>query len=169
MFTWIGKWIDRIFALSFAVVFLQIPQLMHDYTQILSGHVSELVFQVGLIHEMAAKSGKSTNDLVAKFLKNSDPDIVLQGQFIKDLLTRYDQFSSALIALQSASVWSKPFVFLQYVYWSLLKETFETFRFALPLNLEGIIYAILGLFVGYGLFQLLKRLVLVFRRKHPAH
>ena len=153
------KIIDRIFAFLGAVIFMQVPQFIQDYVHVLYGHLAELTWQLDQMRTMAAKSGKTIAELSAKFLKNADSDIVFQGELIDKLIKREDAFASALQALTEAGPFTKSFLFLRHSNSEIVKETWKHFKLGLPLTLEAIFWGLIGLFLGYLLFTLLKKLL----------
>lgn len=161
--------VDRCFAAASAIVFLQAPQFIRDYTQVLHGHLAEVSWQVNQIQKLASKSHSSINDLIQKYLSHSDPDISFQGNFVEMLIQREQEYNHAFQALSHANPLQKPFVFLKSFQWDLFKETLNLFTPGLPLSLEGLIWAFLGLIAGYLLFRTLCFLArAAIPRKKPA-
>lgn len=159
MFRWFDKLLDRVCAVAGALVFLQFPGFALQYAQQLAGHVAELSFQIDLIYKSAAMSDKPLPALVEKFLASGDVDVVYQGVFIQALLGRYAEFSDALAALQAASPLMRPLYFLSHFDWSIVQETWRGFTFGIPLTVEGGLYALFGLIVGFGAYALFRRLL----------
>lgn len=163
----IAKMIDRIFAVCGAIVFMQMPQFMQNYTENLAGHLAEVRWQLEQLRTMVHKSGRSLNELVAKFLVSPDSDIVFQGELIQGMVDREASFSSALTSISQASPYSKPLVFFKTIDWDIVNETSRHFSFGLPLSMESLTWGLLGLFAGYLLFRTLKRFFLLFIPRAP--
>ena len=157
--------VDRTFAVGGAILFMQAPQFVHNYTESLAGHLAEVSWQLEQLRQMVQKSGRTLGELVTKFLGSSDSDIVFQGELIRNMVDRETAFSTALNALSDASPLSRPFVFFNHIHWELVKETSTHFRPGLPLSLESLIWGLIGLFFGYLLFRTLVRFVNLFKRK----
>jgi hypothetical protein len=94
------------------------------------------------------------HDLAAKFLSNSDKDIIFQGEQIRNLVAREQNLEYSLQALANSSVYMKPIVFMKNVYPSFIKETWDQFTWGLPLSLEGGVYACIGMLAGFLFFKL---------------
>ncbi len=152
MFKWIVRWIDRIFAVVGALVFAQAPLFIQQYTQQLSGHISELSWQVNKIALAAQNSGKTVEQFIGKFVSNGDADIAQQGTMMQTIISRYELFQNGLSSLNEASLVTKPLVFIHYLDFDIAKSTFHIFKPGIPMTLEGLIYAFIGLVLGYGFF-----------------
>lgn len=154
MFKCVGGLLDRICAVLGAVLFLQIPLFIQDYQIELKGHVSELEWQVSLIQEAAKFSGKSLEQYIHKFLVSGDVDFVHQGEILSNMVVRLNTLSSSLKAISEAPIWERPFVFCSYLNYEIAKSTFHSFQMGMPLTLEAIVYGLLGMLIGFGLYQL---------------
>lgn len=158
MWNWIVTMLDRIFAVAGAILFSQAPTFIQQYGQQLAGHVQELKLQLDLMSQIASKSGKSLDQYIHKFLQYSDSDISSQGQLMRDMTVRYQTLSEASVALNNASVFAKPLVFLSHFYSDIASSTFAFFTPGFIFNLEGITYAFGGILFGYAVFFLIKKL-----------
>jgi hypothetical protein len=116
------------------------------------------------MHQAASQSGKSLTDYIQKFLSSNDGDFVQQGHIMQETFFRWESFSQALAALQSSSVLLKPVVFLTHLNMEVFKSTLAEFTFGLPLNVEGTIYALLGMAVGFLVFFTCRKLSVGFCR-----
>ncbi len=159
MFNWIGRWIDRLFAVVGAIVFSQAPLFIQQYTQQLSGHLEELKWQVEAMTLAAEQSGRSLSAFLQKFTASTDVDIARQGAIMESVVNRYQEFQLGFQALLSAAPWSKPFVFLSHFNLSIGKSTLHMYQPGFPFTAEGLIYALIGLVIGWGLFSGLVKLV----------
>lgn len=163
---WIVAMLDRIFAVAGALLLSQLPTFMQQYGQQLAGHVNELKLQLDRMTKRASHSGKSLDQYIQKFVQNSDGDIQHQGQLMQDMVVRYQDLSEASLALNNASVFSKPFVFVKYLYSDIVASTFQLFTPGFAFSVEGLVYALLGILFGVGLFAALRKLcrALCFRK-----
>ena len=164
------KLLDRICCLTAALLFAQFPQFFLQYLHQLHGHVAELSYQVQQFELSAKLSGKTLSQLIFKFLQNSDPDIVRQGDLMRSIVERLVTMQNAQIALQEASLWSKPFHFVRHVQGSIAQDTWQKFQFGFSFSTESLVYACIGLIVGYSLFQMIKStlLLLIPKKKTQA-
>lgn len=152
--SWISKMIDRVFAVAGAVLFAQFPQFYLQYFHEFKGHVAELKYQVSLIEHAALLSHKTLQEWVEKFTHSPDPDFSLQGQMLGGIINRLADFQHAETAMQTASIFAKPFLFLRYADKAILYDTAATFQFGISFTLETLVYSFLGLFSGYLIFYL---------------
>lgn len=147
------KWIERFIALVGAFFFAQFPQFYLQYLHRVEGHLGELIYHVSVLEKSALLSKKSLPELIDKFLKNSDLDIVRQGELMQGILNRYTLFVEAETHLAEASLFFKPFQFFRYLDAQLAKETFHHFQPGISLTFEGFFYALLGFTLASLLFQ----------------
>lgn len=148
---------DRLFAVVGAFLFVQVPQFYQQYTLVLSGHLSELSFQIAQIERSAKTTDKTLNQLIQKFLSSQDPDFHNQGLFLQTLFERWTLFTQAISAFQESTLISRPFTFIRYFDWQICKETLHQFTVGFSLTLESLIYAIVGIFFGYLLFLMIAK------------
>ena len=156
MIRFISGMIDRCIGVAGALLLSQAPMYLHQYIHNLSGHVSELKFQIATLRDASKGSGKTLAEYIGKFSGSPDPDFSAQGRWMADLLDRYSDMSTSLITLQDASVWSRPILFLRHCYLDVAEQTLAKFTPGLPFSLEGLAYAALGMFLFSALFWLFK-------------
>ena len=165
MFKWIGGLVDRVFALVGAVIISQAPLFMDQYQQQLTGHIAELRIQVSVIQQAAKQSGKTVEQFVQKFLLSGDVDFVRQGEIIQEMIERLQSLSSAQQSVNTSTVFMKPFVFVRHMNWDVANSTAHKFIPGLAFSLEGLIYAFIGLILGYLFFRVIKHFVCSFFTK----
>lgn len=164
---WIIKMIDRLFAVLGAFAFAQFPQFYSQYLHELAGHVEELAYQVNLLKQ--SFPGKPIQELITKFLQFSDTDVVKQGEFMKLMLERLEALKSSQMRLLDASVFTKPLLFIREADGGIALETYRRFQFGFTFSWEGLIWALVGLVVGYSFFRAICLIILgigtLFKRK----
>jgi hypothetical protein len=79
---------------------------------------------------------------------------------------RLASLTAARDALQNASGFVRPYDFASHLQPEIALGTLAAFRPALPLTVEGFLYAIVGLFLGVALVNLVHRPAR--RLRHPA-
>lgn len=158
MFSWIIGLIDRFFAFVGALLFSQAPLFIQQYKQQLAGHVAELDRQVKSLTQTAELSGKTVEQYTQKFLQSSDIDFARQGEFIQDIVTRFKDYSYAWMSLNESTVWNRPFTFIKNLDMDIARKTYNQFEFGILFSLEGLIYALAGLVLGYLVFFTIKSL-----------
>jgi hypothetical protein len=105
------------------------------------------------MQQAAQKSGKTLPEYIYKFQSHGDNDIVLQGDIMKSMMTRYVDLSNAYASLLEATPFSKPIVFLKSFQWNIAQSTFQDFTIGFSVTYEGILYAFIGMLVGYLSFS----------------
>jgi len=165
MWKWIINALDRVFAVIGALVFSQAPMFMQQYQQQLAGHVAELQIQIDKMKAVAMNSGKNLESYIEKFTSNSDLDFMRQGELMQKMTDRYRDFSETLLSLNQSSAFTRPFVFISNMYSDIATSTFKTFNFGLEFSLEGLIYALVGIFLGFSIFAGIKRFFRLFSRR----
>lgn len=155
MLKWIEGLLDRLFAVAGALIFSQIPLFIQQYTQRLAGHVAELKLQVAQLMHAASFSGKTLEQLIAKFLASGDPDFVRQGEMMQQTVWRYDHLNTALQHLETSTSLSRSFVFLHQFDWKIAQGTLDSYAFGIVLNWEGGIYIVIGILSGILLYRFL--------------
>lgn len=146
---------DRIFVLVGAFFGSQIPSFMLQYCNRLSGHINELQFQINSWNQMATSSGKALNTYIQKFISNSDPDFSQHGEYMLSMIRRLHDLNLSLRQLQESSVWSRPIVFLTHLNEDIFQATLKGYVPQMTLTLESAFYIILGVIVGFGIYQTL--------------
>lgn len=158
MLKWLGGLLDRSFAVAGAVVFAQAPLFMQQYTQQMIGRAAELNLQVDSLRKSAGLSGKTIEQLSQKFMANSDPDIMRQGEMMMATVGRWHNITDGLAAMQDSSIWGRPAAFLYHLNSEAFISTLHEFRMGLPLNMEGGVYALLGVVTGYLVFAIFRNI-----------
>ena len=159
MIRWIGGLIDRAVAVVCAIVFAQAPLFMEQYTHQLIGRESELRLQVETMHQSAAITGKTLEQLIQKFLGSSDADFASQGLLMQSIVDRWQHLSDALYAMQHSPAWEKPFTFLYQLNGDVFKSTLTHFSVGIPLTTEGGLYALAGIAVGYLICASIRKVI----------
>lgn len=156
MFKFVGGILDRACAVAGALVVSQVPLFIQQYKQQLSGHVAELQLQVEMVRQAAMASGKTIDQFIKKFVASGDVDFSRQGEIMQQMVQRWHDLADGFNALSQASIVAKPIVFFQHFNVSIAKETVSTFSPGIPLTLEGGVYALIGIGVGYLTFSTIK-------------
>lgn len=139
--------LDRALCVIGTIIFSQIPEFMQQYLQRLGGHLDEARRQLQQFHQTAAQSGLTLDRLIEQTTANADPAVAKLGGVMTEAMTRVDTLEAAQTAIQHASLWSRPFVFLQHIDSSIAHATWAIFKPAVPTTLEGLVYALCGMLV----------------------
>lgn len=162
MLKWINGLVDRIFAVAGALTLSQAPLFMQQYSQTLSGHVAELNIQIAVIRNAAAQSGKTLEQYIQKFTSSPDSDFSKQGQILQGMLERFTSLSDAYSALSNTTVFTKPFIFVRYLNFDMIQSTLKHFQPGIAFTVEGLVYAMIGLGIGYMAYWCLSTLIVAF-------
>lgn len=146
--------LDRVFAVGGALLLAQTPMFMQQYSMQLIGRVAELKLQVDGMIKAATFSSRSLQEYIQRFIDSGDPDFSRQGELMMGMVDRYEQLFHASQSLTTASVVSKPFVFVRDMNWEMMQTTLSDFQPGIPFTLEGLVYGLIGIGVGYSLFGL---------------
>ncbi len=147
--------LDRLFSVAGAILFSQIPRFMQQYIEFLSGALYEVRRQVDSIHIRASELGLSLESFISHHLNSSDGAFVASGKIMQEALERHRLYKEALEALRDSSLWSRPFLFLRYADWSLVRAM--EFQPGLLFTVETLVYALLGMLAGYIFYVVLVR------------
>ena len=169
--------VDRVAALLGALGFSQFPAFINNYLQRLGGHVDEAMRNVETWQAVADKTTNGNlTQLVNSYHSSDVPAVIEAGNKAQSDILRLDSLQSALASITDASPWERPFVFFRHVDADIADQTFHAYVPNIPTNVEGLIYAGIGLLLGmalYGTFKLTVKksggmVVRTIRRKRPA-
>jgi DUF2937 family protein len=146
--------LDRVLCVLGAVIFSQAPEFMQQYLQRLGGHLDEARRQLHQFQAVAAQSGLTLERLISQTTTNSDSAVAKLGGVMSQAVVRVDTLESAQSAIQNASLWSRPFVFLRHVDSSLAHATWAIFKPAVPTTAEGLVYAGFGMLTCIVIYHL---------------
>ncbi|MBI3884116.1 MAG: DUF2937 family protein [Opitutae bacterium] len=144
---------DRALCVVGAVLFSQAPEFMQQYLQRLGGHLDEARRQLAQFQHAAAQTGLTLDRLIAQTAANADPAVAKLGGVMTEAVARTEHLQAAHDALLSASLWTRPFVFLRYLEADIARATWRIFQPAVPTTFEGLAYALLGMLVLLALYH----------------
>lgn len=146
--------LDRALCVIGTVIFSQVPEFMQQYLQRLGGHLDEARRQLQQFHQVAAQSGLTLDRLIQQTTQNADTAVAKLGGVMTDAITRVESLEAAQSAMQQASLWSRPFVFLRHSDPDIANATWAIFKPAVPTTVEGLVYALCGMLVLLSLYHL---------------
>jgi hypothetical protein len=152
---------DRLFIIIGAFLGSQIPEFMNQYTQRLSGHAAELNQLIAKLTQMASLSNKTLDQYINKFLLSSDPDFANQGEFMKGVVSRWQDLNITLYSLSESTIWTKPYYFFKYLNYPIADSTFQTFKPGISLTVEGLCYIGVGIIIAFIIYQMMMKLFYV--------
>lgn len=158
--------IDRLMAVVGALLGSQAPGFLHHYLQRLEGHLDEAVRNLETWKEIADKASiGSVQGLANVYRQSSSTEVVEAGAKCLADIARVDELRLAYESLANASVWERPFAFIKNVDSAIMESTFADFVPNVPLDIESLAYAVLGLVFVVCLYAGSKRLVITGARK----
>lgn len=144
------KTLERIVISLCAILCMQLPFFITQYTHQVRGHLDELKWQVEQMERSASLSGKNLDQYISKFMKNSDHDFANQGIMMRAVLHRFEKLSHAWMQLKNSSAFTRPFVFFRYLQLDICSATFNEFKMGISFTLESIVFGLIGIFIGSG-------------------
>lgn len=149
-----GGLLDRVFCVVGALLFSQLPEFIQQYLQRLGGHLDEARRVLGQFRHTAAQSGLTLDQFIHQTQANPDPAVAKLATAMTDVVARVDALASAQTAIQNASLWERPLIFLSHIDFSIARATWGIYHPAVPTTFEGVIYALLGVFIALGVYHL---------------
>jgi len=143
---------DRVFAVAGALACSQIPRFMQQYMDVMSGAYAESKKAMDILKEQAASTGKSLEEFINKHLQNMDPDFQASGRSMMSAFERMQFYKQTLELWRESPIWKKPYIFFTHLDMDLLAAV--DFTPGLPLNAEGLVYALAGIVAGIIFYQL---------------
>jgi hypothetical protein len=104
--------------------------------------------------DAAAQSGMNLDQLVSGTARNPDPSMARLGVVIREAVSRVNDLAAADDALRHASIWTRPFVFVEHVDRGIARATLAIYKPAVPTTIEGLVYAGLGIVFVLALYHL---------------
>jgi hypothetical protein len=143
----VDSFVGTIIAAVAGLLASQVIAFMNAYLQRLGGHIDE-----------------ARLSLVSKQMASAINDEIVRGQFTAVMRARIDVLENAQRAIEQASVFKRPFVFLWHVDHDIALGTAQAFHPALPIDVQSLIFAGTGIVLGWLVWELLKLPLLFFRR-----
>ena len=145
--------LDRVLCVLGTIAFSQIPEFMQQYLQRLGGHLDEARRQLSQFHTAA------------------DAAVAKLGGVMSGAVARVDELAAAQSAIQTASLWERPFVFMRNMDPQIARATWQIFKPAIPTTVEGLVYAAAWMFVLLTIYHAGVRYPIsrIARARHARH
>jgi hypothetical protein len=160
--------IDRVLCVVGAVLLSQGPEFMQQYLQRLGGHLNESQRQLVSFHDAARQAGLPFEQFVAQTKANTDAGVSQLGKVMERTTERTASLQAAHDSLLAASPWSRPFVFVRHLDYEIGRATWSVYKPAVPVTLEGLIYALGGMLIFLLFYHLGVKKVLALLRRRPG-
>ena len=146
----------------------QFPEYAQQYEQRLGGAVDELRIIVNEFELAATNFGLTRDEALARYQATGDDFIRGRGITMANIISRYEVLSATLSEIQGATGWERFSHLPQYLDSEIGARALENYEPAVPLTVEGIVYALGGFMLGYLFISgLMRFLLLPFRRRSP--
>jgi hypothetical protein len=148
----------------------QFPEYAQQYTQRLGGHVDELKAITEKFDRDATAEGLSRDEAFARYDATSDGFIQGQGLSMEQTFVRYEDLRSKLADIQDAGPIDRLRYLPDYLDSEIGQRTLQNFVPAVPVTIEGFVYAAIGVLLGYTLVSIIVGLfAMPFRRRRPYY
>lgn len=159
---------DRIMAVAGAIICAQFPQYYAQYIQRLGGHLDEARRAVSQYAKVAVSYNLSLQEYINVHLTSNNKIFISTGKVIQGLVDRLDHLQTAFTTLQNSTPLTRWVVFLQVMDPEIARKTWTNFTPGVPTTVEALVYALIGLLIGWGVYQGVKALItLPFRKAAP--
>lgn len=135
--------------LGLAVTLSQFPEYAQQYTQRLGGAVDELRIITQRFDSEAAAAGLDRQQALQRYDGSTDGFIVGRGASEAANFVRLEQLSATLARIQGADAVERFQSLPAYLDTDIGQRTLENYKPAVPVTMEGILYAGGGFILGY--------------------
>ena len=164
------RMIAGIGGLGLAVALSQFPEYAQQYTQRLGGAVDELRVITEDFDRAAAAGGLDRAEALGRYEASNDDFLASRGGSMIATFRRYEQLSATLERIQNADAIERFQSLPAYLDTDIGRRTLENYKPAIPVTMEGILYAGGGFILGYLILSGLWRfLAMPFKKRYPAY
>lgn len=156
--------------LVLGIVLSQFPEYAQQYTQRLGGAVDELRIITTDFDQAAAAGGLDRSAALERYNASNDQFLAGRGSSMTGTFQRFEQLSATLTRIQNAGPVERFQALPAYLDTDIGRRTLENYKPAIPVTVEGILYAGGGFILGYLIFSGLWRfLAMPFKKRYPAY
>jgi hypothetical protein len=160
------RWIAGAGGVGLAIVLSQFPEYAQQYTQRLGGAVDELRVITEDFDRAAELGGLDRTQALARYNASNDEFLAGRGTSMTATFQRYEDLSTALARIEGAGPLERLQSMPVYLDTDIGRRTLENYRPAMPVTIEGVLYALAGFVAGYLVVSALVRFcALPFRRR----
>lgn len=164
------RMIAGIGGLGLAVILSQFPEYAQQYTQRLGGAVDELRIITTDFDRAALAGGLDRAAALERYNASNDQFLAGRGSSMTGTFQRYEQLSATLTRIENAGPVERFQSLPAYLDTDIGRRTLESYKPAVPVTVEGILYAGGGFILGYLIFSGLWRfLAMPFKKRYPAY
>ena len=152
-----------------AVVLSQFPEYAQQYTQRLGGAVDELRVITQDFDRAALAGGLDRTAALERYNASNDDFLAGRGSSMTATFQRYEQLSATLTRIEGAGAIERFQSLPAYLDTDIGQRTLQAYKPAVPVTVEGILYAGGGFILGYLVLSGIWRFVAMpFKRKRYA-
>lgn len=156
--------------IGLALTLSQFPEYAQQYTQRLGGAVDELRVVTEDFDRAALAGGLDREQALSRYNASNDDFLAGRGTSMSATFQRYENLSATLARIEGAGPVERFQALPAYLDTDIGRRTLEAYRPAIPVTMEGILYAGGGFILGYLVLSGLWRfLAMPFRRRYPAY
>jgi hypothetical protein len=160
------RWIAGAGGVGLAIVLSQFPEYAQQYTQRLGGAVDELRVITEDFDRAAELGGLDRTQALARYNASNDEFLAGRGTSMTATFQRYEDLSTALARIEGAGPLERLQSMPVYLDTDIGRRTLENYRPAMPVTIEGVLYALAGFVAGYFVVSAIVRFcALPFRRR----
>jgi hypothetical protein len=135
--------------IALAASLSQFPEYAQQYTQRLGGAVDELRVITEDFDRAAQVGGMDRQAALQRYNASSDTFLAGRGDSMALTFLRYEQLNDTLMRIQSAGPIERLQSLPAYLDSDVGRRTLENYRPAMPITVEGVLYAGAGFILGY--------------------
>lgn len=163
------RFVASIGGLALGVALSQFPEYAQQYTQRLGGAVNELRILTEEFDRQAAAASLTRDEAIIRYQQAGDGFLAGRGASMERTFDRYAMLSTTLADLRGAGAAERFALMPRLIDTEIGSQTLADFKPAIPVTVEGVLYAGAGFILGYGLVSALMRFfALPFRRRYPV-
>ncbi len=152
-----------------ALILSQFPEYAQQYTQRLGGAVDELRVITEDFDRAAVAGGLDREAALERYNASNDDFLAGRGTSMTATFQRYEDLSATLARIENAGAVERFQSLPAYLDTDIGRRTLEAYQPAVPVTMEGILYAGGGFILGYLALSGLWRFVsMPFKRKRYA-
>ncbi|KKB08057.1 DUF2937 family protein [Devosia chinhatensis] len=156
--------------IALAASLSQFPEYAQQYTQRLGGAVDELRVITEDFDRAAQAGGMDRQGALQRYSVSNDTFLAGRGTSMAQTFMRYEQLSATLARIEGAGPLERLQTLPAYLDSDIGQRTLENYRPAMPVTVEGVLYAGAGFILGYLLVSGIVRFcALPFRRRRHGH
>ncbi len=156
--------------LALATTLSQFPEYAQQYTQRLGGAVDELRVITEDFDRAAEAGGMNRQGALDRYNASSDEFLAGRGDSMALTFIRYEQLSDTLARIEGAGPIERLQTLPAYLDTDIGRRTLENYKPAVPVTMEGLLYAGGGFLLGYVVLSALVRFcALPFRRRNRVY